>query len=749
MRPEVLDRIDAIVQQGLDEHRMPGCVVAIGRRDYLVFRRAYGAKRLEPEHEAMTVDTVFDLASLTKPIATATSVMALWEQGRFKLSDPVSTYLPDFTGNEKESITIAQLLTHQAGLIPDNALEDYQHGTDAAWKKICELGLQASPGERFIYSDVGFIVLGRLVETLAAERLDEFARRTIFAPAAMNETTFLPPDPLRARAAPTQQREGRWMVGEVHDPRAFLLNGVAGHAGLFSTADDLARYAQMMLNHGIAGNNPILSPATVRHMTSDVTIVEEGRSTVRGYGWDKRSGYSSNRGENFSATAFGHGGFTGTVIWIDPELDLFFIFLSNRVHPDGQGSVNALAGRIGTVAAAAIASSPKLPANKLDSQPSASTVPLETGFGVLHQERFKRLAGQKIGLITNHTGITRDGTSIIAELHQADEVDLRAIFSPEHGIAGKLDQASIDDGQDSLTGLPIYSLYGASRKPTAEQLESLDTLVFDIQDIGCRFYTYISTMGLAMEAAAEHGKRFVVLDRPNPINGVDVGGPLLDSGSESFVGYHRLPVRHGMTVGELARMIREERGLQVQLEVVPMAGWQRDQWFDELHLPWVNPSPNMRTMNAAILYPGVGLLETTNLSVGRGTDTPFELFGAPWMDAVELSHRLTNLSVPGIRFMPREFTPTSSVYAGENCRGLQLEITNRDQFDPCRFGLAVALALHEQHADRWKFDGYQRLLGNRHVWERIGKDADFAEVWKLLERDRVEFLQRRQTFLLY
>lgn len=760
MRADVLERIDAVVEQGIQAQKMPGCVVIVGRQGKIALRRAYGFRSLEPERIPMTVDTVFDLASLTKPIATATSVMRLWELGHLRLGDRVSAHLPEFAGNGKEEITVLQLLTHQAGLTPDNELQDYQHGRAEAWKRITQLSLVHPPGERFVYSDVGFIVLGELVERLTGKGLDQFARDEIFIPMGMHDTMFRPTEELKNRAAVTEQREGRWMQGEVHDPRAYLMEGVAGHAGLFSTADDLSLYAQTMLNGGRWNNRPVLSPLTVQRMTEDVSIIEDHRTTWRGLGWDKRSGYSSNRGENWTPSAFGHGGFTGTVIWIDPELDLFVIFLSNRVHPRGEGSVNPLAGTIGTIAATAITDlqATSDPADDTHmSSPAGLTEPhshavlpdVLTGLDVLARTNFELLRGQRIGLITNHTGVDRKGTTNIRLLREANHVDLRAIFSPEHGIAGTFDQPKVADERDAITGLTVFSLYGDSRKPTANQLAEIDTLVFDIQDIGCRFYTYLSTMSLALEAAAEQGKRFIVLDRPNPINGMAAEGPLLDAGKESFVGYHTIPIRHGMTAGELARMLVAEKGWQVDLVVVPVENWRRALMFDETGLPWVNPSPNMRSVNQAILYPGVGLLETTNLSVGRGTDTPFELFGAPWLDSQVVVRKLYALSLPGVRFTPRRFTPSSSTFAGESCHGVQIAISDRGQVRPCELGFAIASVLKQQHADQWQISDYGRLLGNDHVFAALQSGTSLEEIWRLSRSDGEAFLKRRQPFLLY
>ena len=528
------------------------------------------------------------------------------------------------------------------------------------------------------------------------------------------------------------------MQGEVHDPRAFKLGGVAGHAGLFSTARDIAVYAQMMLNGGEYKGARVLSPQTIATMTHG----ERVSSGIRGLGWDKRSGYSINRGELLSEKAFGHGGFTGTVLWIDPGLDLFYVFLSNRVHPDGKGLVNPLAGRIGSIAAAAIR-------DKTPSTNDPAVRQVLTGIDVLQRDGFRQLAGRKVGLITNHTGRSREGVSTVKLLHDAPQLELVTLFSPEHGFAGKLDISKVADSQDATTGLKVVSLYGETRRPTAEMLASIDTLVFDIQDIGARFYTYMSTMGEAMKAAAEHKRRFVVLDRPNPINGVDVAGPMLDTGRESFVAFHRLPVRHGMTAGELAKLFKAELKLELELEVIECEGWRRGDYFDATGLTWINPSPNMRNLTQAVLYPGIGLLETTNLSVGRGTDTPFELIGAPWLDGRKLASELNQRNIPGVRFVPTEFTPGSSKFEGKLCSGVNILVVDRQAFEPLRLGFEIAVQLRHLYSQDWEAKSYLRLLENQKTFQAL-LDGKSAEEIEAIAREGVsDFVRRRATHLIY
>jgi uncharacterized protein YbbC (DUF1343 family) len=562
--------------------------------------------------------------------------------------------------------------------------------------------------------------------------LDRFADEHVFKPLGMSDTGFRPQGQLKQRAAPTFRREDRWMVGEVHDPRAYDLGGVAGHAGLFSTAEDLAVYARMLLNHGEHQGHRVLASDTVKTFTT-ARPVPNGLRTP---GWDSRTSYSSNRGTVFpGGESFGHTGFTGTSIWLHPASQTAVIFLSNRLHPHGKGNVTRLRGQVATLAAKAVG----LKERERE---------VLTGIDVLVRENFARLKGKKVGLVTNHTGRDRLGRATIDLLHQAEGVQLVALFSPEHGIRGALDE-KVSDSKDEKTGLPIYSLYGQRRKPTADTLKGLDTLVYDIQDAGCRFYTYISTLGLVMEAAAEHKLRVVVLDRPNPISGVTVEGPVLDPGKESFVAFHRLPVRHGLTVGELARLFNTERKIGADLEVVAMEGWRREFFFDRTGLTWVNPSPNLRGLTAAYLYPGIGLLETTNLSVGRGTDRPFEWIGAPWIDGQRLASALAKLNLPGLRFVPLNLKPVSSVHAGKECGGVQFIVDDWARFRPLHTGMAVASQLRRLFPQAWDMKRYNVLLGHQATFEALRKGTPWTELERSWEADLQRFRATRRAFLLY
>lgn len=379
--------------------------------------------------------------------------------------------------------------------------------------------------------------------------------------------------------------------------------------------------------------------------------------------------------------------------------------------------------------------------------------PVLLGVDVLQRDGFAPLAGKKVGLITNHTGLASDGRTTIDVLHEADAVELVRLFGPEHGIRGELDQSQIDDGVDGPTGLPIVSLYGPRRSPEPGHLTGLDAMVFDIQDIGCRFYTYPSTMKLAMRAAADAGITFVVLDRPNPIDGVTIEGPMRDAGEFSFVGFHTVPLRHGLTIGELAKLFKhegdEDGPINVDLVVVPCEGWRRGMTWDQTGLVWTDPSPNMRRLTQALLYPGLGIMETTNLSVGRGTDTPFEVFGAPWIEPVEFAAALNAAPTPGVRFVPRWFTPESSKFAGERCGGVDVILTDAEKLNAVDVGMAIAATLRRLYPDDWETDRYDRLLINRGVYDAVVEGAS-AEVLQRMVREGLDgFERRREAVLLY
>ena len=770
--------MEPAIEEAINEHKLPGAVVLVGRKGRIVWKKSYGARVVDPVREAMSVDTIFDLASLTKVVATATSIMILVERGKVRLDDPVSVYIPELKGDGRERITIEELLIHKSGYAPDFDLREQWVGYDEAIKRLIKEPLRMPAGTRFVYSDINYIALGEVVHRVTGIPLNQFAQKNIFQPLGMLDTGFRPAKTLTTRIAPTEKRRGQlnylgdseanagadgdvWLRGQVHDPTSFRMNGIAGHAGLFSTAKDLAIYCQMILNGGQYRGVRILAPTTVAEMTRPRLVTNTGGT--RGLGWDIDTTFSTNRGDVFPLGSFGHTGFTGTSIWIDPASEMFLIFLSNRVHPNGKGDVGPLRGRVASIVGASITDGAVVGVARrqyaayyaeivkaLEKTSNETPISAEvlTGIDVLERDNFKPLAGLRIGLVTNHTGRDRNGRQTIDVLHKAAGVKLVALFSPEHGIRGMADE-NVSDSKDESTGVPIYSLYGETRRPKPEQLKDLDALVFDIQDIGVRFWTYSSTLGYLLEEAAKAKLPVFVLDRPNPIGGIDVEGPIADADKLSFTSYHMIPTRHGLTMGELAQLFNKQRNIGADLRVIKMEGWQRSMWFDQTNLTWINPSPNMRSLTEATLYPGIGLLETTNVSVGRGTDTPFEILGAPWIQEDKLAQYLNQRGIPGVRFVPLRFTPKSSVFKDLECGGINILITDRDRFRPITTGVEIAVAFRTLYPNDWKIDSYLRLLVNSNALNRLKRGDSAPEIVNSWNSQLEEFRKARAEFLLY
>jgi len=760
-----LGGIDQLMDAAIARGAIPGGVVVVGHDGHVVYRKAFGMRSLEPDKETMTVDTIFDLASLTKVIATTPSVMKLVQEGKVRLNDPVAMYLPDFAKNGKKDITVRQLLTHFSGLKEDLDLQESWKGHDVAYQMAVDQKPILVPGRRFLYSDINFETLGFLVEKVSGMSLDECATKTVFKPLEMQETRFLPPAEWRSRIAPTEYDENHQMLrGTVHDPTARRMGGVAGHAGLFSTADDLAKFAQEMLT-----GSRILSRETVEKMSTPQQ--PPTAASLRGLGWDIDSPFSSNRGEFYPVGSFGHTGFTGTSIWIDPVTNSYVILLTNAVHPKGHNTaVISLRAHIASTVAQGlkltVSENQKLRLARItgynEAMSSARLVTtrngsVRNGIDVLEEHDFKELqrpggGNTKVALVTNQTGVDQHGNRTIDVLAKAHGIELTAIFSPEHGVSGTMDTTAISNSKDAATGIPVFSVYGdtsAKRHPSTEILNSVDAIVYDIQDIGTRFYTYETTLGYFLEAAAQTRKEMVVLDRPNPINGVYVQGPISDAGRESFTNYGEVPIRHGMTIGELARFYNAEHKINAHLTVVPMEGWQRGDWLDSTGVLWVNPSPNMRNLTEAVLYPGVGILETTNVSVGRGTDTPFELLGAPWIQPMELAAFLNGRAIGGVRFVPVEFTPSASVYAQQKCGGVNIVVTDRNAVDAPELGIEIASALHSLYPEKFETKSLDNLMVNDATMKAISAGEDPRRVWQDWVDKIDAFETVRAKYMLY
>jgi uncharacterized protein YbbC (DUF1343 family) len=381
---------------------------------------------------------------------------------------------------------------------------------------------------------------------------------------------------------------------------------------------------------------------------------------------------------------------------------------------------------------------------------------VKSGIDVLEAHNFEFMGGsllnKKIGILTNQTGIDLQGKRTIDVLANTPGISLQAIFSPEHGVTGTLDTTDVGNSKDAVTGVPVYSIYGATdalRRPSVDMLKDLDALVIDIQDAGVRFYTYETTLGYFLEAAAKAGTQVVVLDRPNPITGSFVQGPVSDVGRENFVNYWQVPVRHGMTMGELAQMFNAERGINAKLQVVPAEGWLRGDWYDSTGLTWINPSPNLRSVTEAALYPGVGLVEGTNVSVGRGTDTPFELLGAPWIKGRELAQYLNAREIAGVRFVPTSFTPNASNYSGQRCEGVNIVLVDRSALDAPEMGVELASALRKLYPQQWHLDKMMDILVNQSVFDAIAQGQDPRHTAQDWQERLQEFSKLREKYLIY
>jgi uncharacterized protein YbbC (DUF1343 family)/CubicO group peptidase (beta-lactamase class C family) len=755
-KTEKLAAMDTAVAAAIAAKKIPGGVLWF-QRDDEVYQKAYGQRSLSPVAQPISADTIYDAASLTKVVVTTTAIMQLVERGQLDLDAPVAHYLPAFAQNDKGAVTVRHLLTHHSGLRPDVDMKPIWSGYAAGVALACAEKLRSSPGSTFVYSDINFIVLGELVRIASGLRLDAYVAQHVFQPLGMNDTGFLPPTSKLTRTSPTELTDGIMLRGVVHDPTARAMNGVAGHAGLFTTAADLARFCRMLIGGGQLDGVRILSAASVVEMTR----VQTDGSSRRGLGWDIDSTFSGPRGRWFPAGAsFGHTGFTGTSIWVDPAAHAFVIFLSNRVHPDGKGDAGPLRRALGTLAAEAIGGDAGAVLNGID---------------VLVREDFARLRGLRIGLITNQTGRDREGRTTIDLLHEAKGVKLVALFSPEHGIRGVADD-HVGDSIDEKTKLPIYSLYGESpprtkgqtdaeytlavmraRAPKPEQLRDLDALVFDIQDIGARFYTYSATLGIAIEAAAQAGKKFIVLDRVNPLGGINVEGVVMTR-APSFIGFHPMPVRHGMTLGELAQMYNADRHFGADLTVVRCENWTRDLRLDQTGLPWTNPSPSIRSLTAATLYPGLCLLESTQISMGRGTLKPFEQVGAPFVDGERLAAEMNRTGIAGVRFEAVKFTPRPALYPGppaslkyrdEECGGVRVVLTDAEHCAVVDIGLQLAVTLQRLYPEQLNAPAMARLLGDDASLAAILAGKSAAEIKAGWARGLAEFEARRKPFLIY
>lgn len=740
--------ISLALSKPVERGDVPGAAALVDWDGEIVFRTAVGHARLSAPKTAMRADHRFDLASLTKVVATLPAILCLVDDGKIKLDDPLSKHLPELDRPDKKAITIRQCLTHVSGLPASRGYYKTMQGKDAYLRAIAAEKLQHKPGSRYVYSDLGFILLGFLVERVAQEPLSDFVDERIFHPLGMDDTGFVPVGAGKRSAKEFAATEiCRWrkrlIVGEVHDENAYALGGVAGHAGLFSTVDDLGRFGRMLLDKGECDGKQILSPQMVS-LFNKPQIADLNPQI--GLGWRLRSSLESRIGFLASPRSFGHTGFTGTTLWIDPDNRVVATLLTNAIHPS-RAEAKREGIRLGFHRAVTKMTRP------------ARSGAVKTGLDVLSDEGFERLRGLRVALTLNHTAVDRDGKHLIDLLREHPEIDVAAIFTPEHGFLGSAAAGSkLDDSRHD--SIPVYSLYGKRRKPDPATADSFDVMLFDIQDVGARFYTYISTMFNVQQFCAEHGKRLIVLDRPNPIGGDRIEGPVLDEAQASFVGIKPLPIRHSLTVGELATMFNQQgwlgQGLKAELEVARMEGWRREMWFVDTGLPWVAPSPNMPTWDTATVYPGTCLLEGTSLSEGRGTLFPFENVGGPGIDADDLARRLNARGLPGCRWLPTRFTPMPTSASGPNpkhkdreCGGVFIRVDDREDFQPVKAALALLIELKARDAFEWREARFDRLMGIDTVRHQIDSGVGLDDIVASWREGLEEFERICRQALIY
>jgi uncharacterized protein YbbC (DUF1343 family)/CubicO group peptidase (beta-lactamase class C family) len=779
-----------------------------------------------------------------------------------QFDEPVEKYLPGFNAAhdaERAKVTVRMLLTHTSGEGPDVSLKDawglaapdFMEGVHRA----LTTPLMAGPGEVFRYSDINFILLGYMVQVLSGEPLDVYAEEHIFKPLRMTETRYLPvakacgphsvygaaiawaPAPrgrelfacpkgdwstsLLPRVAPeahddeakadpgTNPDYDRLLRGTVHDPTTRRMGGVAGHAGVFSTAQDVSLFAQALLDRlaGRASDFPLkretlelmVAPeqpgaaagqvaAANAALRAAISAGAKGAAVglaphypavqgqdLRGFGWDIDTAFSKPRGVVFPIGSFGHTGFTGTSLWMDPGSDTYVILLANAIHPRGNPPISNLRGEVASAAAEALG----LYGSGIVSSLGQRTSTTLTGVDVLEKKHFAPLVEGlghtghplALGVLTNQTGLDRAGRRTVDILGTdlpkvVPGAKLVAIFSPEHGIFGKQDSTHVEAEVDPATGLHVTSLYGpteADKRPTHEELKDLDAVVIDLQDAGVRFFTYDTVMGYFLEAAAKekaefhHDLKIVVLDRPDLIGGEAVQGPVSDAelttGVASYIDYMPLPVRTGMTIAELAKYVVGVEKLDADLTVVPMEHWARGQYFDETGLPWVNPSPNLRTMTAAVPYPGLGFLDYSPVSVGRGTDTPFELFGAAWMHGAEVAAALNARHISGVSFAATTTSVAENAnhypFHGQTIEAVRIVVTDRRTLDSPEMGVEILSVLRRMYPKEFGLEKTLRLVGSRSTVDAIARGDDpraIAEGWK---PRLAEFVAVRKGFLIY
>ena len=704
-------RLHNALRQAVFEARAPGAVALVGNHTQTLFHEAFGMRQLRPKLLPTHKDTPYDLASLTKVVATTTAVVLLRDRGKLNLDQAISDHVP-IGGLDR--FTIRHCLTHTAGLVAGKPYYKEVNSINEMIEHYAERDLESSPGARRLYSDVGFMLLGKVVEMAAQEPLDQFCAREIFNPLGMAHTMFNPPEAWAASCAATE--DCRWrrrvMIGAVHDENAYAVGGTAGHAGLFATAADLALFCRAFLR------GELLCKKSVEEMAR---LGQVASFPWQGLGWNLDPWSSGNDGFLPARTAIGHTGWTGGSIWMDLDSGLFVILLSNTCHPSRRSRNNGAFRRVFHEAVAR------------EFFPHQSNT--HTGLDRLVWSGFRPVQNKRIALLTNHAAVDQLGRSILDVLALEPSVKIHAIYSPEHGFRGQAEAGETVPSE--LESPPIISLYGGRKRPTRNELAEISLFVVDLQDVGSRYYTYIATMLECLRACADAHTPVLVLDRPNPVGGEIIEGPVATR-TDHEVCCAAIPVRHGMTIGELALVFSKGIAAEKHLEVrvSELDNWLPAHLFDQCALPWVPPSPNIPTAQTALLYVGMCLFEGTNLNEGRGTDRPFHVVGAPWLDARSVIAEIAaedheGCSLRAIMYIPRPIPGKAAhpTHSKKLCRGIRVTIERPAQVRAFRLALALLCAIRRKHPDefRWQ-DSFDVLAGTPEVRAAIERGDTAAEI---------------------
>lgn len=693
--------LESILELAVESAKAPGAVLYVGDRDHTYVHQAAGDRQLLPSRIETHKDTHYDLASLTKVVATTTAILQLRDRGILSLSDSITDYIPI---RAFETITLLHLFTHTSGLVPVERYFESMHSMEEMLHHYGRDGIEREIDIEHAYSDVGFMLLGKVVELAGRMPLDRYCAENIFEPLGMHRTGYNPPEAWKKNCAATENDPWRRKVvlGEVHDENSWAIGGVSGHAGLFSTAEDLAIFCRALLG------GDLLKSDTASEM---IAFGTKPLYPWQGLGWQVDPWATKKIGFLPSRRAFGHTGWTGTSLWLDPDKELFCILLSNTCHPDRKSRDNEMLRRVVHTAVA---------------KEFYTTTNAHSGLDRLIRENFGRINGKRIALLTNHAAVDQSGRHILDVLPDARELNLVQLYSPEHGIRGQAEAGEKISGQESA--IPVVSLYGNRAEPSREELSGIDLFVVDLQDIGARYYTYMATMRRCMETCARLKVPILVLDRPNPLGGITMEGPIAEN-TDSLVSCTAIPIRHGMTMGELATWFvqNELKDRNVKLTINYLDNWQPHRLFPECSLPWKAPSPNMSTPETALLYIGMCLIEGTNLNEGRGTETPFAILGAPWLDADAVVGDMGEDDLPGLSLSAVSYTPRSIPGKSANpkfrdvaCRGIRVTVTDAKNVCAFRMVIAVLQSTRMRHPDDFDFiPFFDTLAGGPDLRTRI------------------------------